>query len=537
MAADSGGGLPNENNLALVKSGAGMLTLSGNNTYSGGTTISSGILQLGSATALGASTAPLVINGGTLDLNTNNPTLGALCGAGGTITDSGPAGTSTVTVNQSGAGTFSGSISDGSSRTLALVMAGSGTLSLNGSNAYSGGTTISAGVLSVRPSGNLGTNVGGNNVQIGGGAVLLLSASGNLGSQQAVVGNSSSAALAGLGLGYTGPLPTVIDNGLGGVLGINLANYSTPINLSLVGSGAWFLGSQLGGTYTASSLGHGSGNLYRLGGGGATLTLSQANVLTGTSGVLVGSVAQAGSGTVVFSSSQNYSGTTTVNRGTLEVDGALASLVTVNSGGNLAGTGSLTIVTVNAGGQIAPGNPLGVMHVSGSLNLELGAVMHYDLDTPSTSSEVLMPTGELILGGQPVFDFTCTASVGEGTYPLIAADSIDGAFVSSSRTIDGYPATVSEHGNEIVLTVVREPSTLALLVAGAIGLIGYGLRWRRLPPVDLARNNLVGWTSKSVHFAREGLGSPSYNSGSYSSPNPNRPDTPCEASRSSREVG
>ncbi len=74
--------------------------------------------------------------------------------------------------------------------------------------------------------------------------------------------------------------------------------------------------------------------------------------------------------------------------------------MTVQSGGILSGTGSLSSVTVTPSGQLAPGNPLGAMNVSGSLNLELGAVMDYDLDTPSTSSEVLMPTGELILSGQ-----------------------------------------------------------------------------------------------------------------------------------------
>ena len=101
--------------------------------------------------------------------------------------------------------------------------------------------------------------------------------------------------------------------------------------------------------------------------------------------------------------------------------------MTVKSGGVLSGTGYLGSVTVAPGGQLAPGNPLGAMNLSGSLNLESGAVMDYDLDTPSTSSEVLMPTGELILSGQPDFNFTPTASFGPGTYPLIDAGSISGS--------------------------------------------------------------------------------------------------------------
>ncbi len=42
--------------------------------------------------------------------------------------------------------------------------------------------------------------------------------------------------------------------------------------------------------------------------------------------------------------------------------------------------------------------------------------MDYDLDTPSTSSEVLMPAGELILSGQPVFEFAPGDSKGSGVF-------------------------------------------------------------------------------------------------------------------------
>ena len=60
----------------------------------------------------------------------------------------------------------------------------------------------------------------------------------------------------------------------------------------------------------------------------------------------------------------------------------------------------------------------GVATISGgSLNIGAPRKLDYDLDTPATSGEVLMPTGELILGGQPVFDFTWTANFGESTTP------------------------------------------------------------------------------------------------------------------------
>ena len=72
---------------SLTKSGAGLMLLTGSNTYTGGTTVAAGILQVGSATALG--TGSLTINGGTLDINGNALGVGGLSGAAGTITEPG----------------------------------------------------------------------------------------------------------------------------------------------------------------------------------------------------------------------------------------------------------------------------------------------------------------------------------------------------------------------------------------------------------------------------------------------------------------
>ena len=60
-----GGTGTNENNLALVKSGAGMQTLSGNNTFAGLTTINDGILRIASANALGSTGNGTLIKGNT----------------------------------------------------------------------------------------------------------------------------------------------------------------------------------------------------------------------------------------------------------------------------------------------------------------------------------------------------------------------------------------------------------------------------------------------------------------------------------------
>jgi len=88
----------------------------------------------------------LTLNGGGVDLNGNNITVTSLSGSGGTITNNAAATTSTLTVNQGSDTTdyfYSGNIQDGAG-IVALATAGSGALTLMGTNTYSGGTNIAS---------------------------------------------------------------------------------------------------------------------------------------------------------------------------------------------------------------------------------------------------------------------------------------------------------------------------------------------------------------------------------------------------------
>ncbi len=79
----------------------------------------------------------------------------------------GSSGISILTVNESGIDSFAGGLggSGTDQNNLALVQAGSGTLTLSAANTYTGGTTISAGTLVV---GNSAT-LGGGDVNLNGG--------------------------------------------------------------------------------------------------------------------------------------------------------------------------------------------------------------------------------------------------------------------------------------------------------------------------------------------------------------------------------
>ena len=104
--------------------------------------------------------------------------------------------------------------------------------------------------------------------------------------------------------------------------------------------------------------------------------------------------------------------------------------------------------------------------------------MDYELDTPSTSD--MISAGNLTLNSQQFsdFHFMWSTSFAPGIYPLIGfASSSCSLAANTSGTIDGYPATLAVQGSDLVVNVVPEPSTAALLATGVLGLIG--CMWRR----------------------------------------------------------
>ncbi|EAV4247948.1 TPA: fibronectin-binding autotransporter adhesin ShdA [Salmonella enterica] len=257
----------------IVKSGSDELIVTGANDYSGGTTISGGTLTADHADSLGT----------------------------GTIANNG--------VLQVGEGELKNTLSG----TGSLVKIGTGELTLNGDNDYSGGTTIDDGVLIADNADSLGTGAVANNgvLQVGEGELKnTLSGTGSL-----VKIGTGELALNGDN-DYSGG--TTIDDG------VLIAD-----NADLLGTGA---------VANSGVLKVGEGELE--------------NTLSGT-----GSLVKTGTGELTLSGDNDYSGGTTIDDGVLIADNAdsLGTGAVANNGELQVGEGELENTLSGSGSLVKTG--------------------------------------------------------------------------------------------------------------------------------------------------------------------------------------
>jgi len=327
----------------LTKSGAGALILSGANTYSGATTINNGVLSIGTAQNLGTTTGGgnLIFNGGTLQITgtaiTNFAALSrtVVFNSGATvgldINNAGNTFTQDQLFNQGAGG---------------LVKAGAGTLVINMANTYTGATTIGAGTLRLDDGGVISTLPMLNN------GTLLINKSGTV-----TLGTDIPAVISGTGaLVYSG----------GGTLVLNAPTYYTGVTKAT--SGNIILSDALAiqysaidttgaGTFTLSGvttptfggLSGASGDLATVIGSGysgvTALTLNPQSGITYTYGGVIAdgatgmTVTKTGAGTQVLQGNNTFTGTTSINNGTLTLSGPSGNIVSssdiVFNGGNL----------------------------------------------------------------------------------------------------------------------------------------------------------------------------------------------------------
>ena len=444
---------------SITKAGNGALTLSGANTYSTGTTLSAGTLNINSATAIG--TNRLTINGGTIDntsgalitlSNNNTETWGGSFSYGGTSSLNLGTGAvtlnvnATITTNGSGTLTIGGVIGSAHS----LTKAGTGTLALTGSNTYSGGTTINAGTLrfangslstgNITFSGSSTLQWNGVNTQdvsskiqaIGAGIAGTFDTNGNNVTLASVLSG-----LGGIGKVGSGALTLSAANTFSGgtsmtagTLNINKATAVGSGRLTINGgtidnttAGAITLSNNNLQTWAGSFTFTGTKNL-NLGTGAVTLTASptitaSAGTLT-VGGAIAGAfgITKAGAGTIVYSSANTYSATTTISAGTLQLSNANAaqnSTVSIGTSNGVvftSGIGSFTF-----GGLAGSSNQALTDQASASVSLTIG-----NNNGTATYSGVLSGGGSII-------------KTGTGTQTLSGANTYSGNTTINAGTL------------------------------------------------------------------------------------------------------
>ncbi|WP_395753761.1 autotransporter-associated beta strand repeat-containing protein [Prosthecobacter sp.] len=381
---------------------SGTWALTGANTYTGITSIGGGgvisvssLANGGSASNIGAATndaANLVLNGGTLQYTgagSSTDHLFSISNSGATLDASGTgavnftntgamaflsgqtnAKTLTLTGSNTGSNTLAAAIGDNVGAT-SLTKSGAGTWVLTGSNSYSGTTTISAGVLQIGNGGTSGT-LGSGGVTDNGNLTFKRSDTVSVAN---TISGTGSVTQAGTGTttlsatnSYTGATSitagvlsiTSIANG-GSTSNIG-ASTSAATNLVLNGGTLQYTGGA-GTTDRLFSVGTSGGTLDSSGSFGITFSNSgsmgfngqsgaRTLTLTGTSSFISNQIAavigdnggatslvKTGTGGWVITGTNTYTGTTTIDSGSLTV-GANGSTGTLGSG-NIINNGQL----------------------------------------------------------------------------------------------------------------------------------------------------------------------------------------------------
>lgn len=302
----------------LVKDGAGTLLLTGNNSYSGGTTILEGTLSLGSDTAAGTGAIT---------------TMGSVIDYANGITVANPIVINSNTTQLqvlAGTATQAGNISEaGGARPLEKI--GDGTLVLSGTNSYTGGTTVTAGILQA---GSAGAFVGNTAYAVNGGTLDLngfdLTMSSLTGTGTVALGDGDLTLDSAANLTFSGVISGTGSFTKDGAGIFTLTGNSTYTGPTTVAEGTLSVNGAIVSPVTVENGATLAGNGFV----GATVLNGGGTVAPGNS---VGTLTVGGS--LAFLTGSTYQ---------VEIDGASADLITVVASAAGAGTASLTGGTVAA---------------------------------------------------------------------------------------------------------------------------------------------------------------------------------------------
>lgn len=224
----------------------------------------------------------------------------------------------------------------------------------------------------------------------------------------------------------------------------------------VVNSGVLIMGGKSGATYALGALSGVSGSTlacvhvktdggimtWKIGGLGTDEEFKGVinNGITHTSRIGTTNIVKEGKGYWRLSGTNKYRGTTTVNEGTLIVNGLhtkdkdytnvyfTPGNYSVNSGGTLAGKGTIeTGIVVNSEGNLSPGDfGIGTLSVA-SVTFQNGSTLEVDINKTLNTFDKLTVTNGAVLGGTLKVNVTGTLAAGN-SFAVITAANISGAF-------------------------------------------------------------------------------------------------------------
>lgn len=281
----------------------------------------------------------------------------------------------------------------------------------------------------------------------------------------------------------TGPGSTLTDNGPILRVGFDGTGTLTVANGGLVTVGTLTNGAYNGTLTIASNAGStGTLNIGAAAGSGAAAagTLKAASIAFGSgtgaivfnhtsSGLLFDSaisgngILRALAGTTILTGDNSlFTGNTVVNGGVLKVNGSLArSVMTVESGALLSGSGTVGSVTALAGSTVAPGNSPGTLTVNGNYTAQSGSTYNAEIVPGGSVSDLISVTGTAAVANGAILK---VSRYGNGFFTpgtrytvLTASGGLTGAYSLSNAALSNfYAATANYDANNAYLDVTQD---------------------------------------------------------------------------------
>ncbi|MGV3483583.1 MAG: autotransporter domain-containing protein, partial [Planctomycetaceae bacterium] len=179
----------------------------------------------------------------------------------------------------------------------------------------------------------------------------------------------------------------------------------------------------------------------------------------------LGSINKSGTGELVLSGSNTYSGDTTVSAGRLAINGAVMSDTTVGAAGELGGNGTI-IGNVTNSGILATGNSIGTLNINGNYTSNVGSTTKVEINdggnTPGTNNDLLVVTGNVAINGGVVDVIATPGSYTSGTtYTFLTAGSLTGAFDSITDDLAFFDAQLGYTATDAYFTLIANSSDYA----------------------------------------------------------------------------